>query len=79
MNRKTLTLRPTPIRLTKPKPQPPTPADPQRIALSNALGIRYICRDGRYIQQVTVLMPVADSPAERTWVDIPLVPEVYYG
>jgi hypothetical protein len=75
MRRKTLTLRPAPASF--PKPQPPTPHDPQKIALSLTLGMRYICREGRYIQQVTVLMPVADAPGERTWVDIPLVPEVY--
>lgn len=73
MSRRTLTLRPSPARL--PKPQAPTPADPHKIALSLALGLRYICREGRYTQQVFI--PDSASANERTWVDIPLVPEVY--
>lgn len=73
MSRKTLTLRPAPARF--PKPQAPTPPDPHKIALSLALGLRYVCREGRYTQQVYIPMTVGAN--ERTWVDIPLVPEVY--
>jgi hypothetical protein len=74
VNRKTLTLSPSPARLKR--PPPPVPADPLKIALSVAIGLRYVSRGGRYTQQVYV--SVGDhAPNERTWVDVPLCPEVY--
>lgn len=74
MNRTKLTLRPQPAKL---RPHQPTPADPVKISLSQALGFRFIDRKGRYIMQAkTVIFSDGDS-ASDTWVDIPLVPEVY--
>jgi hypothetical protein len=58
--------------------------DPAKIALSLQIGHRFIDRKGRYILQVHVFKtPVLGvhysqaNSAERTWVDIPLVPETY--
>lgn len=70
--KRTLTLRPAPATV---KPPPPVPADPYKIALSVAIGLRYVSRGGRYTQQVYIALPSASN--ERTWVDVPLVPEVY--
>jgi hypothetical protein len=82
--KRTLTLRPAPARI---KPRKPTPADPEKIARAGALGFRFVDREGRYILQArTVIYPESRSPIdqmpllgrpEQTWVDIPLVPEVY--
>jgi hypothetical protein len=70
--KRTLTLRPSPARMASaPKPVQP---DPAKIALSQLIGLRYISREGRYTQQVYIGVP---STNERTWVDVPLVPEVY--
>lgn len=93
--KRTLTLRPDPARVA-PKAAPPVPADPVKIALAQALGLRFVCRQGRYILQSKHPVMVLYEPptlgtengpleagayplsrAEMTWVDIPLVPEVY--
>lgn len=61
--RKTLTLRPIPI------------ANPKKVELSMHLGLRFVPRkDDRYILQARVRF---DETDDHTWVDIPLVPEVY--
>lgn len=63
MKRETLTLRKSP--------------DPAKIALSLQVGFRFVERKGnRYILQGMVQIVNADH-SETTWVDIPLVPEVY--
>lgn len=69
--KRTLTLRPSPANV-KPKPLPPPP-NPLKIALSEKIGLRYILREGRHTQQVRIEQP----SREWTWVDVPLVPEVY--
>jgi hypothetical protein len=46
----------------------------EAIALSLQIGKRYVDRKGRYIQQVYVRL---EESTDHTWVDIPLVPEVY--
>lgn len=69
MERKTLSLR--------------KPPDPGKLALSLQIGFRFVERKGnRYIQQVHVPAALVVFhreilPNERTWVDIPLVPETY--
>ena len=73
MERRTLTLkRPDPA--TKPK------VDPEKVALSLDLGVRFIDRGGRYIMQKLVVAYESGGMAERsrTWVDVPLVPEAYF-
>lgn len=70
MSRTKLTLRPPPAKL---RSFTPPPADPQKIALSQLIGLRYISRQGRYTQQVYI----EATSGEHTWVDVPLVPEVY--
>lgn len=76
--RRTLTLRPAPAQL---KPEPaPIVSDPVKIALAQMLGYRFICRKSRYILQARMVLFAPDVPLgeqEHTWVDIPLVPEVY--
>jgi hypothetical protein len=52
----------------------PKPVDPQKIALSIKMGIRYVDRKGRYIAQAFVHF---GDDIGHTWVDIPLVPETY--
>lgn len=69
--KRTLTLRPSPARMTQ--LQKPVPPDPTKIALSVSIGLRYVSREGRYTQQVLIQTEALD----RTWVDVPLVPEVY--
>jgi hypothetical protein len=66
-------------KLTLKKPPPPVPADPVKMAQSLVLGHRYVQRDGRYIQQMRVMVNflAPTSPNELTWIDIPLVPETY--
>jgi hypothetical protein len=72
---KTLTLKPRAAKLGEP---PPTPADPAKIGLAQSLGLRFISRRGRYILQTRmVLFEAPDVVRDSTWVDIPLVPEVY--
>lgn len=71
MERKTLTLK--------------KPPDPAKIAQSLEIGFRFIDRKGRYILQKNVVYerPIIDCSAhyvtqkETTWIDIPLVPELY--
>lgn len=57
--------------------------DPMKVALSERMGWRYVDRGGRYIQQHLVVTYefVCDQNREvsRTWMDVPLVPEVYCG
>lgn len=48
------------------------PPDPAKAALSERIGRRFIDRKGRYILQERLI-----ENGESTWVDIPLVPEVY--
>lgn len=50
------------------------PPDPKKIALSELIGKRFIDRKGRYILQQRVRY---DEASDHTWIDIPLVPEVY--
>ena len=68
--RKTLTLRPLPF------------VSSEKIKRTEDLGFRFIERKKRYILQARMVCyperedcPV--SKPEHTWVDIPLVPEVY--
>ena len=70
-----LTLKPRVDPATKPK------LDPAKAALSEMLRARYVDRGGRYIFQLMVVSYTTDNEAElsRTWVDVPLVPEVYLG
>lgn len=88
--KRTLTLRPAPATV-KQKPLPPPP-NPLKIALSEKLGWRFVDRSGRYILQARTVryeqghttsagrfgasVPCAII-VEQTWVDVPLVPEVY--
>ena len=76
--RRTLTLKPAPANL---KPEPaPILSDPVKIALAQSIGFRFISRKGRYMLQTRMVMFAPDVPGlekEQTWVDIPLVPEVY--
>ncbi len=68
MNRQKLSLK---------RPQNPGPPDdPERRRLSELLGFRYVLRGERYIAQALrpVMYPPMDT-SDRTWVDIPLVPE----
>jgi hypothetical protein len=79
---RTLTLkRPDPA--TKPK------VDPAKVALADALGLRFIDRGGRYIAQKLVVTYEERLPTDltmnlilqersRTWIDVPLVPETYF-
>lgn len=61
MARETLTLR--------------KPPDPSKVSLAERMLLRFVERKGnRYILQGRVPCP---EKAEETWVDIPLVPEVY--
>jgi hypothetical protein len=55
------------------------PVDPEKIARSLHLGLRFIDRKGRYIMQarVSVAYGISVSPNDHTWVDIPLCPETY--
>jgi hypothetical protein len=56
------------------------PPDPAKIAQSLQMGFRFVERKGnRYILQARVLVGYDQpmSPAEHTWIDIPLVPETY--
>lgn len=65
--RRTLTLRPVPF------------VSEEKIKRTEQLGFRFIDRKGRYILQARTVvypLPSAGEP-DRTWVDIPLVPEVY--
>ncbi len=78
MERKTLRLKPRPDPATRPQ------VDPAKTSLSEKLGMRFICRDQRYIFQkliVTYGNPAGEPTHEwsRTWVDVPLVPEAYVG
>lgn len=76
--KRTLTLKPSPAKL-KPEPMPVV-SDPVKIALSRSLGWRFISRKGRYLLQARMVLFAPDVPGlerEHTWVDIPLVPEVY--
>ena len=50
------------------------PPDPEKIALSLKVGFRFVDRKGRYIMQAHVRY---EEKNEHTWIDIPLVPEVY--
>ena len=80
MTRTRLTLRPAPAHIQK--PPPPVPADPVKIALSHALGLRFISKSGRYILQTRMVtyhgeLQSLTTPRDTTWIDIPLVPEVY--
>ncbi len=78
MKRTTLTLRPAPAQM-KPEP-PPVLSDPVKIALAQSIGFRFISRKGRYMLQTRMVLFAPDVPGleqEHTWVDIPLVPEVY--
>jgi hypothetical protein len=67
--RKTLTLRPVPY------------VDEKKLERAKEIGFRFIDRRGRYILQAYTVcyreregsIPVPD----HTWVDIPLLPEVY--
>jgi hypothetical protein len=72
--KRTLTLRPAPARMAQ--VHKPVPPDPAKIALSQLIGLRYVSREGRYTQQVRIEMAPGVSN-ELTWVDVPLVPEVY--
>ena len=73
--RKTLSLHPKPSPASQPK------VDPAKASLAEALGMRFICRDHRYIFQRLIVSYEYESKQERsrTWVDVPLVPEVYVG
>lgn len=65
--RKTLTLRPVPY------------VDATKIQRTEEIGFRFIERKKRYILQTRIVIypaPTVGTP-EHTWVDIPLVPEVY--
>lgn len=83
MERKKLTLTKRPDPATQPR------VDPAKVALSEALGIRFICRDHRYIMQRLIVtyetaFPISGGKGvtterSRTWIDVPLVPEVYCG
>lgn len=76
MQRKKLTLRPPPAKI---QPHTLPPDDPVKVALSQTLGFRYIDRNRRYLLQARMVMfpqPIAGDP-DYTWVDVPLVPEVY--
>jgi S1-C subfamily serine protease len=77
-DRKTLTLRPVPF------------VSPEKIKRTEELGLRFVDRKGRYLLQKLHVVRyearrgvhdgvtyVEDVVAESTWVDIPLVPEVY--
>jgi hypothetical protein len=70
-----LTLNPRVDPATRPK------VDPEKTALSDRLGWRFVDRGGRYISQRLLVSYTNDGCAElsRTWVDVPLVPEVYVG
>lgn len=65
--RKTLTLRPVPF------------VSEEKIKRTEEMGLRFIDRKGRYILQTrTVVYPAPSvGTPDYTWVDIPLVPEVY--
>ncbi len=73
--RQRLTLKPRVDPATKPK------VDPLKVSLSEELKARYVDRGGRYIFQLLVVSYTTDNVDElsRTWVDVPLVPEVYVG
>lgn len=66
-DRKTLTLRPVPY------------VDAAKIRRTEEIGFRFIERQKRYILQTRIVVypaPTVGMP-DHTWVDIPLVPEVY--
>lgn len=52
------------------------PPDPKKIELSMLLSLRFIERKGRYMLQAYVNIST-NQDDNLTWVDIPLVPEVY--
>lgn len=84
-----LTLKKRPDPSTKPK------VDPTKVLVANSIGIRFIERDHRYICQKLVVSYNTEASVyfdercqlsrtyyaelSRTWVDVPLVPEVYVG
>jgi hypothetical protein len=72
--RKKLTLRPPPAKL---QAHTLPPNDPVKVALSNSLGWRFIDRNRRYILQARMVMFAPGGFEDFTWVDVPLVPEVY--
>lgn len=83
MQRRTLSLIKRPDPSTQPK------VSPEKVALSEQLGVRFIQRDYRYICQKLVVSYAQDLPIDftvtpsnpelsRTWIDVPLVPEAYY-
>lgn len=73
--RKTITLKPRVDPTTRPK------LDPTKVALAEALRVRYVDRGGRYIMQMLVVSYSSDNVDElsRSWFDVPLVPETYCG
>ncbi len=83
--RKMLSLHPKPSPASAPK------VDPEKAAMAEALGLRFITRDYRHICQKLIITyeTVFDiregktvgrtQEVSRTWMDIPLVPEVYFG
>lgn len=81
MERRTLSIKKRVDPATRPK------VDPEKVALSNALGMRFIDRGGRYLFQKLVVTYSEDSQQgfgaqreiSRTWMDIPLVPEAYFS
>jgi hypothetical protein len=83
--RSKLSLHKRPDPATRPK------VDPAKVDLSEALQMRFIDRDGRYIMQKLVVtyettFLVAEGQTgkgrttelSRTWIDVPLVPEAYF-
>lgn len=75
-------MRPT-LTLKRPDPATKPKVDPSKVTLSESLGFRFVDRGGRYIMQRLVVSYefVCDANREqsRTWIDVPLVPEVYVG
>lgn len=81
-------MRPT-LTLKRPDPATKPKVDPAKVALADSLGVRFIDRGGRYIMQKLVVSyeglpadfavtPIGNERS-RTWIDVPLVPEVYVG
>lgn len=62
--------------------KPVTSVSPEKIKRSEDIGFRFIDRKGRYLlQKKIVRYEIVDAHLlptdDYTWVDVPLVPEVY--
>lgn len=68
-------------KLTLKKQPTPPPDDPAKRELAERLGFRYVMRsDGRYMAQALVFFEPNDGRLpEKSWFDIPLVPETPYA